>query len=186
MHCSKTNQTFSVIVKTSPIIRLQLYYNHLLLQWSANSRLRWLATLSLYILSYTLVILTAPISFFFVLVRIPEYERAVVLGSTIDLVSFSSSWWFSNFIKCTLHPNVIKYPFKCWKITFARFLYNHGKVIVLYFQKYLPLTGCLGDTLSGQGWYKVHQEIASAGWLAGKRKRIMEFNKAWTPLSCQH
>ena len=92
MHCSKTNQTFSVIVKTSPIIRLQLYYNHLLLQWSANSRLRWLATLSLYILSYTLVILTAPISFFFVLVRIPEYERAVVLGSTIDLVSFSSSW----------------------------------------------------------------------------------------------
>jgi len=54
-------------------------------QWSANSRLRWIATLSLYILSYTLVILTAPISFFFVLVRIPEYERAVVLGSTIDL-----------------------------------------------------------------------------------------------------
>jgi len=54
-------------------------------QWSANSRLRWLATLSLYILSYCLVILTAPISFFFVLVRIPEYERAVVLGSTIDL-----------------------------------------------------------------------------------------------------
>jgi len=54
-------------------------------QWSANSRLRWLATLSLYILSYTLVIITAPISFFFVLVKIPEYERAVVLGSTIDL-----------------------------------------------------------------------------------------------------
>jgi len=54
-------------------------------QWSANSRLRWLATLSLYILSYTLVILTAPLSFFFVLVKIPEYERAVVLGSTIDL-----------------------------------------------------------------------------------------------------
>ena len=55
-------------------------------QWSANSRLRWLATLSLYILSYTLVIITAPLSFFFVLVKIPEYERAVVLGSTIDLV----------------------------------------------------------------------------------------------------
>ena len=61
-------------------------YFPLYFQWSANSRLRWLATLSLYILSYTLVIVTAPLSFFFVLVRIPEYERAVVLGSTIDLV----------------------------------------------------------------------------------------------------
>ena len=74
-------------------------------QWSANSRLRWLATLSLYILSYTLVILTAPLSFFFVLVKIPEYERAVVLGSTIDLVRDEtcrfiikriSKFWFSN------------------------------------------------------------------------------------------
>jgi len=53
--------------------------------WSANSRLRWAATLSLYILSYALVVLTAPLSFFFVLHQIPEYERAVVLGSTIDL-----------------------------------------------------------------------------------------------------
>ena len=57
-----------------------------ILQWSANSRLRWAATLSLYILSYALVVVTAPLSFFFVLHQIPEYERAVVLGSTIDLV----------------------------------------------------------------------------------------------------
>ena len=60
-------------------------------QWSANSRLRWAATLSLYILSYALVVLTAPLSFFFVLHQIPEYERAVVLGSTIDLVSSFTS-----------------------------------------------------------------------------------------------
>jgi len=54
-------------------------------QWSANSRLRWATTLILHILTYALVIITAPLSLFFVLRKIPEYERAVVFGSTLDM-----------------------------------------------------------------------------------------------------
>ena len=41
----------------------------------------------LHILSYFLVVVTAPFSLFFVLRVIPENERAVVLGSTLDMVS---------------------------------------------------------------------------------------------------
>jgi len=53
--------------------------------WSENSRLRWATTLILHILTYALVIITAPLSLFFVLRKIPEYERAVVFGSTLDM-----------------------------------------------------------------------------------------------------
>ena len=60
--------------------------NYFPLQWSSHSRLRWWTTLMLHILSYALVVVTAPISFLFVLRSIPEYERAVVLGSTLDMV----------------------------------------------------------------------------------------------------
>ena len=35
------------------------------------------------------MVITAPFSLFFVLRRIPEYERAVVLGSTLDMVSYA-------------------------------------------------------------------------------------------------
>lgn len=55
--------------------------------WSEHSRLRWATTLILHVLSYMLVFFTAPLSLFFVLRRIPEYERAVVLGSTLDMAS---------------------------------------------------------------------------------------------------
>ena len=48
--------------------------------------MRWWTTLILHILSYMLVVVTAPLSLFFVLQSIPEYERAVVLGSTLDMV----------------------------------------------------------------------------------------------------
>lgn len=54
-------------------------------QWSARSKLRWFTTGALHVLSYLLVFLTAPLSFLFVIRRIPEYERAVVLGSTLDM-----------------------------------------------------------------------------------------------------
>jgi len=56
-------------------------------QWSANSKLRWFTTGFLHVLSYLLVFLTAPLSFIFVIRKIPEYERAVVLGSTLDAAS---------------------------------------------------------------------------------------------------
>ena len=41
-----------------------------MLQWSANSRLRWATTLILHILTYALVIITAPLSLFFVLRKV--------------------------------------------------------------------------------------------------------------------
>ncbi|XP_023327178.1 stomatin-4 isoform X2 [Eurytemora carolleeae] len=56
-------------------------------EWSENSKLRWFTTGFLHVLSYLLVFLTAPISFIFVLRKIPEYERAVVLGSTLEMAS---------------------------------------------------------------------------------------------------
>ena len=48
--------------------------------------MRWITTIILHSLSYLLVIFTAPISLFFVLRRIKEYERAVVLGTTLSPV----------------------------------------------------------------------------------------------------
>ena len=42
------------------------------MQWSANSRLRWATTLILHILTYALVIITAPLSLFFVLRKVRE------------------------------------------------------------------------------------------------------------------
>ena len=63
-------------------------------QWSSNSRLRWSTTILLHVLSYVMVVLTAPISLFFVLRRIKEYERAVVLGSTLAPVSFKITFFF--------------------------------------------------------------------------------------------
>jgi len=54
-------------------------------EWSSQSRLRWWTTLALHVMSYALVVLTAPFSLFFVLRTIPEYEKAVVLGSTLDM-----------------------------------------------------------------------------------------------------
>ena len=65
-------------------------------QWSSHSRLRWWTTLILHILSYALVVVTAPLSLFFVLRRIPEYERAVVLGSTLDMVTWVSIYNILN------------------------------------------------------------------------------------------
>ena len=56
-------------------------------QWSHSSRMRWAVTVILHCLSYVLVILTAPVSLFFVLRRVKEYERAVVLGTTLAPVS---------------------------------------------------------------------------------------------------
>ena len=44
-------------------------------------------TCLLHFLSLLLVILTAPFSLFFSLRRCQEYERAVVLGSTLERVS---------------------------------------------------------------------------------------------------
>ena len=46
-----------------------------------------ITTRVLHWLSYLLVALTAPLSLFFVLRRIKEYERAVVLGTTLAPVS---------------------------------------------------------------------------------------------------
>ena len=48
-----------------------------------------ITTRILHWLSYLLVALTAPLSLFFVLRRIKEYERAVVLGTTLAPVSQS-------------------------------------------------------------------------------------------------
>jgi len=56
-------------------------------EWSAHSKLRWFTTGFLHVLSYMLVFLTAPLSLMFVMRKIPEYERAVVLGSTLDNAS---------------------------------------------------------------------------------------------------
>ena len=61
------------------------------LQWSNTSRLRWITTSILHFLSYILVGLTAPVSLFFVLRKIREYERAVVLGTTLAPVWYNSS-----------------------------------------------------------------------------------------------
>ena len=44
-------------------------------------------TTFLHLLSFAIVVFTAPFSFFFVLKRIPEYERAVVLGTTLSLAT---------------------------------------------------------------------------------------------------
>ena len=72
------------------------------LQWSEESSLRKVVTTFLHLLSFAIVLVTAPFSFFFVLKvirsiiftnilfllkRIPEYERAVVLGTTLSLAT---------------------------------------------------------------------------------------------------
>ena len=57
------------------------------LQWSEESSLRKVVTTFLHLLSFAIVVFTAPFSFFFVLKRIPEYERAVVLGTTLSLAT---------------------------------------------------------------------------------------------------
>ena len=59
---------------------------NLLLKWSSQSRARWFMTGFLHVLSMLLVIFTAPFSLFFSLKRCQEYERAVVLGSTLERV----------------------------------------------------------------------------------------------------
>ena len=56
-------------------------------KWSSESRSRWLMTGILHFLSLLLVIITSPFSLFFVLKRCQEYERAVVLGSTLERVN---------------------------------------------------------------------------------------------------
>ena len=55
-------------------------------QWSSRSRARWFITGFLHVCSFLLVVFTSPFSLFFVLKRCQEYERAVVLGSTLDTV----------------------------------------------------------------------------------------------------
>ena len=50
-------------------------------QWSANSKLRWATTLILHILTYALVILTAPLSLFFVLRKV----TAIVINTIQEL-----------------------------------------------------------------------------------------------------
>ena len=57
------------------------------MQWSEESNLRKVVTTFLHLLSFAIVVFTAPFSFFFVLKRIPEYERAVVLGTTLSLAT---------------------------------------------------------------------------------------------------
>ena len=66
--------------------------------WSASSTPRWAVTGALHLLCLLLVLTTAPVSLWyadtvhkilnslvrFVLYRVREYERAVVLGSTLD------------------------------------------------------------------------------------------------------
>ncbi|XP_023345538.1 erythrocyte band 7 integral membrane protein [Eurytemora carolleeae] len=53
-------------------------------QWSSSSRSRLVATFLLHALSYLLVAITVPFSLFFVLKRVREFERAVILGSTLE------------------------------------------------------------------------------------------------------
>ena len=57
-------------------------------KWSAESKFRWFMTGVLHFLSLLLVIITFPFSLYFVLKRCQEYERAVVLGSTLTEVLF--------------------------------------------------------------------------------------------------
>lgn len=68
------------------MITLMFRYQHNIFQWSSKSRARWFMTGLLHVLSMLLVILTAPFSLFFSLKRCQEYERAVVLGSTLERV----------------------------------------------------------------------------------------------------
>ena len=70
--------------------RIVTLSSSLYFQWSNSSRLRSVTTSVLHFLSYVLVALTAPLSLFFVLRKIREYERAVVLGTTLAPVSLSS------------------------------------------------------------------------------------------------
>ena len=59
-------------------------------QWSSRSRARWFITGLLHACSFLLVVFTSPFSLFFALKRCQEYERAVVLGSTLDTVRLAS------------------------------------------------------------------------------------------------
>ena len=62
-------------------------------------------------LSYALVVLTSPFSLLFVLRRIPQYERAVVLGSTLDTVTIEKGkhWGtkLGEFQACIRGPGLI-------------------------------------------------------------------------------
>ena len=53
-------------------------------EWSRDSLMRRYITTTLIIFCYILVIITCPFSLLFTMKRIKEYERAVVLGSTLD------------------------------------------------------------------------------------------------------
>ena len=66
-------------------------------KWSADSRSRWFMTGLLHFLSLLLVIITSPFSLFFVLKRCQEYERAVVLGSTLQEVNISRQMYFLSY-----------------------------------------------------------------------------------------
>ena len=69
---------------------------NLTVQWSSRSRARWFITGFLHACSFLLVVFTSPFSLFFALKRCQEYERAVVLGSTLDTVRVAHLICLSN------------------------------------------------------------------------------------------
>jgi hypothetical protein len=87
----------------------QIYLRDTLLvfhpKWSAESKFRWFMTGVLHFLSLLLVIITFPFSLFFVLARCQEYQRAVVLGSTLTEVCFSDKYSYLSYISYLLPGN---------------------------------------------------------------------------------
>ena len=84
---TETLEISEVFMNMAGLIYYRVYPRVCILQWSEKSRARWLVTGLLHVCSLLLVILTAPFSLFFSLKRCQEYERAVVLGSTLERVS---------------------------------------------------------------------------------------------------